>query len=358
MRQIASWAGCWSFAVILGCMICGWVTMAAAGASSAGELLADATPVADLSHAPDKQYESRIGALKTRFDMSFGSRHDNFNWSIAGDASGSNPNIISELDWSKVEAYQMRLGNRTQVGKWLYFRGQFQYAWIQDGSVRDSDYRSDNRGDEYSRSISDSSGDQLWDLSFGAGYPFILAKGSLRIAPLLGFSISKQNFRITNGYQVIGTGPPETPDLGPLDSRLNSTYRAKWIGPWIGCDLRYQIEPKRPGQIPMELGASLELHWAAYSGQGNWNLRGDLQHPVSFEHQADGFGIRIEVEWLIRFAPNWDLSLAADYLNWSTDHGVNTQYGTSGTNVSRLNEVEWEARSFMVGVTYYFFGKR
>lgn len=356
MGQMLRWVGCWCFFVLVGWMIGGWQTSIAAEPSPAGSEMITASRDANLPKAPVERFESFSSDLKTSFSISLGLRQDSFEWSVAGNASGTNPNIISELEWSNIDAYQLRLCNRTQVGRWLYFRSQFNYARIDNGTLRDSDYRSDDHMGEYSRSISESSGDQLWDLSFGAGYPFFLASGRWQIAPLIGLSVSKQNFRITNGYQVIGAGPPDTPYVGPLDSRLNSTYRAKWIGPWIGCDLRYQFNPNRPGQRAMELGGTLELHWADYSAEGNWNLRGDLQHPVSFKHQARGFGIQLGVEWLIRLSARWDLSLAADYLRWTTDEGVNTQYRATGSQVSRLNEVEWESHSFMVGATYHFIG--
>jgi Protochlamydia outer membrane protein len=356
MGQMADRAGRWCLTIIIGWTLLGWSQAAAATPPSTGENNIYSTGDTENPPGVTRRFKSRNTDLNTSFSMSLGVRNDDFNWSIAGNASGTNPNILSELDWSKLDSYQLRICNRTQVGRLLYFRAQANYAWIQDGTVRDSDYHGDNHTDEYSRSISQSSGDQLWDLSFGAGYPFVLSSGRLRIAPLIGLSISKQNFRITDGYQVVGAGPPETPEQGPLDSRLNSTYRAKWVGPWVGCDLRYRLNPGRPGQKPMELGVTLELHWVDYSAQGNWNLRNDLEHPVSFEHQANGFGIQIELEWLIHLAHRWDLNLTAGYQHWSTDPGKNTQHNTSGTYVSRLNEVDWEAHSFMVGVIYHFIG--
>jgi hypothetical protein len=226
------------------------------------------------------------------------------------------------------------------------------YAWIQKGKLRDSDYNGNDRTDEYSRSISESSGDRMWDLSLGAGYPFYLLGGRVMIAPLLGASLHRQDFRITDGNQVITW--PQGPDTGPING-LNSTYRATWKGLWGGCDLRYQIISKSQiKKIPMELGISFEVHKVQYTAVADWNLRNDLQHPISFEHEADGIGYVLEGEWLVRLVPKWDIHLQLCYQKWSTDPGTDRVYLLGDTTTTRLNGVNWQSRSFVLGVTYKF----
>jgi len=293
--------------------------------------------------------------LETEFTLTTGIRSDDLDWSIAG----NNVNYLSELTWSNVDSYQISLANRTQLKNRLYFRGAFNFAWIQDGTVRDSDYGQDNRGGEWSRSISDTTGDELWDLSGGGGYSFYFLQNRLTISPLVGLSYHKQNLRIQNGNQVVsganpfgGSNPPAT---GPLDSRLDSTYFARWFGPWIGCDLRYRPKIKPNVYHAMELRLSLELHWADYYGEGNWNLRSDLAHPKSFEHETYGYGISITGQWLINIANQWDLTFSASHQDWSTDDGTDRKFlSGGGTTTTRLNKVNWESTSFMVGVTYHF----
>ncbi len=288
------------------------------------------------------------------FSLSTGFRNDSLDWNIAGNSAGTAPDVLSELDWSDVDSYQVTLANRSRFSKHIYFRAAFNYAWVQDGTVRDSDYDSDGRGNEWSRSISESTGDQMWDISTGGGYAFILSKNRLLVAPLIGFSYHKQNLRIKNGFQVLSERSP-APAIGPLSSELNSTYFARWMGPWVGVDLRYQTEKSGPGYLPMAFGLSVELHYADYYGEGNWNLRSDLDHPTSFEHEADGFGISISCEWLITLADRWDLSFSANYQNWSTDDGTDRKFlATGGSSVTRLNEVNWTSSSFVVGANYHF----
>ncbi len=294
-----------------------------------------------------------LGDIETAFALTSGIRRDNFRWSIAGDSSGSNPNILSELTWTDVDSYQLTLTNRSFYKRNVYFRGEINYAFIQSGDIRDSDYNENDRQDEYSRSKSESSGDQLWDLSLAGGYPFFFLQDRLMVAPLYGLSYHKQNFRITNGRQVITSG--SLPPIGPL-AGLNSTYRSAWYGPWLGVDMRYQIKgDKTKGILPMELGLSFELHYADYEAEANWNLRQDLKHPTSFEHEDTGFGIVLSGEWIIDLTSRWGVVLRSTYQSWKTSDGVDRVHNSDGTvEKTRLNEVEWSNVSLMLGANFQF----
>lgn len=311
-----------------------------------------------LVNDPIACLEKIWGDLETEFTLTTGFRKDDFDWSISGDSSGRNPNVLSELTWSDVDSYQVTMSNRTRVGRRFYCRGGFNYASIYSGRVQDSDYAGDNRTDEYSRSISESNDDRLWDISAGVGYVFTHLDERLIVAPLVGFSYHRQNFRITNGYQVISREDSgrETPaPLGSLSSALNSTYRAEWMGPWLGCDVRFRLDGQLPDRSLMEFGLSLELHWTDYYGEANWNLRSDLQHPVSFEHDAHGFGLSISFDWRIQLAAPWELSFTMSHLHWTTGDGVDRKFSTTGeSSVRRLNDVHWDSSSFMLGTTYHF----
>ena len=293
------------------------------------------------------------GDMEFEFSLTGGPRKDELEWSIAGSAAGTNPNVLSELEWSSVDSYQITLANRNRFLRHFYCRWAFDFAWVQDGTVRDSDYDGDNHTSEWSRSISESTGDEMWDFSTGFGYAFVLYHGRMMVAPLLGYSISKQNLRIRNGNQVVSAGSP-APPIGPLSSQLNSTYFARWMGPWIGCDLLYRKERRHPRDLAMQFGLSAELHYADYDGEGNWNLRTDLGDP-SFEHDADGYGICISGEWLLALTPHWNLNLAAGYQYWDTGTGTDTKFlADGGTAVTLLNGVTWSSSSFMIGASYHF----
>lgn len=312
-----------------------------------------ATKDVTVTNGKQSTFKAICKSTEMDFTLAGGVRKDDFQWSIAGNRAGGNPNILSELTWSDVESYQLSLTNRTIVNHRFYFRGELNYAFIQSGRIQDSDYREDNRGDEYSRSISDCSGDQIWDLSLAAGYPLYFNQKRLMVAPLFGLSYHKQNFRITDGEQVITWSGG--PDRGPLEG-LDSTYRATWFGPWIGCDLRYQLPGSdNAGNLPMEFGFSVEFHYADYEAEANWNLRSDFDHPVSFEHETEGYGIALAGAWLIGLSEHWDFLFRTTYQSWETDDGVDkVHYSDNTSSRTRLNSVEWRNYSFMAGVNFYF----
>jgi hypothetical protein len=292
--------------------------------------------------------------LEVEFSLTGGPRKDELDWSIAGSAAGTNPDVLSELAWSSVDSYQITLANRSRFRRHIYCRATFDYAWVHDGTVRDSDYDGNNGTLEWSRSISESTGDEMWDFSTGIGYAFILFHDRLLVAPVLGYSYSKQNLRISNGAQVVSTRSP-APDIGPLSSQLNSTYFARWMGPWIGCDLLYRVGKRDHDYLPMQFGLSAELHYADYYGEGDWNLRSDLSHPKSFEHDAEGYGICISVEWMLTLTPHWNLNLAAGYQYWDTGTGTDRKFlDDGGTAATLLNGVTWTSSNFMVGASYHF----
>jgi hypothetical protein len=333
--------------------------MAGGTRTYAADLLEDhITPIlgpADISvtgmQSSPRHYDAQTYHLAAW--ISGGVRFDALDWNIAGNNSGSNPNVLSELEWSHVTSYQLSFGGRATVGRHFYTRGHINYAWIQSGEVQDSDYNGNNRTLEYSRSISETDDDYLWDIEAGAGYPFTFLNDRFFLAPMVGVSIHTQDFRITDGQQIISTG---NPPVGPLDASLNSRYDAEWFGLWTGCDLRYQMAAFHQSLPAMSWGLALAYHFSVdYTAQANWNLRSDLQHPVSFEHEADGQGISVAAEWLIPFSAHFEMRFNFNYARWWTDHGVDTVYEANGNMLTtRLNEVNWHSHSLMVGVVYAF----
>ena len=313
-----------------------------------------------LTAEPLTLYKKISNAVDVTIGLSTGLRFDELNWSIAG-ASGSGPNILSELEWDQVFSHQLTLSGTLEANRRFYLRGHGNIAWIQSGSVRDSDYDGDDRTQEYSRSISETNGDELFDLVAGAGYPFHLMEDRIFIAPLLGVSYHVQNFRITNGEQVVSdpSHSPSPPAIGPLDSRLNSSYSARWFGAWAGFDVRYLMETGAETIPPITWDLSLMYHfWGDYSAEADWNLRGDLAHPKSFEHEADGKGISLTAKCQVPINHWLGIHLIANYTRWTTDEGTATIYPANTTiapQVTQLNEVEWETHSVMIGVECLFF---
>ena len=122
------------------------------------------------SEAKIQKQEDSI--IASKFELSAGYRVGDLDWNIAGDTAGENPNILSELTWSDLEIYQVKLRNVTIMHKILYFRGSLAYGWITGGENQDSDFNGDNRTLEYSRSNNSGDDGNVLDASLGIGYPF------------------------------------------------------------------------------------------------------------------------------------------------------------------------------------------
>ena len=274
------------------------------------------------------------------FAFNNGYRSDDIDWNIAGDTAGNNPNILSELTWSDLKIYQLQAEGKV-ILEWLYLRGSIGFGWILDGDNQDSDYLGDNRTFEYSRSNNSADNGNVMDASVGVGYPFKPGAGWLRMTPLLGYSLYEQNLTITNGFQTI---PPDGSFSG-----LNSTYDAKWKGPWVGIDL--SIEASRR----LALFGSFEYHRADYDAEANWNLRTDFGHPKSFEHDANGKGIVVSAGGSYAISKNWLINANIDYREWSTDAGTDRIFFADGTTSdTHLNEVNWSSYSAMLGIIFRF----
>lgn len=293
-------------------------------------------------------------------DVTTGYRVDQFDWNIAGDIDGHNPDVLSELKWEDLEIYQVSArGKLVMANKRFPLGGLIKagvsYGDISSGDNQDSDYNGDGRTREFSRSNNRADNGNVWDASLGGGVVFFNETRTLSLAPVAGFSYHEQNLTIYDGYQTLND-PASTPSsmvggippVGPITG-LDSTYEARWRSGWLGADVCYMPIPF------FDLHGTLELHSGKYEADADWNLRSDLQHPKSFRHTSSkavglvtGVGIRAG-------SPNFFFTADYQYQRWQADDGEDRTYFSDGTvAVNRLNEVNWESSSINAGVTVRF----
>lgn len=303
-------------------------------------VLFGASGVADAMSGsyPVKGFALEIGA---------GYRVDQFDWSIAGipdspPGTGVPVNVLSELTWSDLEMFEFSVLGRKTAGK-IYLRGSLNLGFIHSGTNRDSDYAGDDRTVEYSRSDNNGGSGTVWDVALGGGYSgwaISAGEGAFTFRPLIGLSAHKQNLAITDGFQTI-------PATGPF-AGLNSTYRALWLGPWAGFDAGY-------ASGAFTVYGTLEMHGAAYRAEGNWNLRSDWQHPVSFEHTANAIGVVLSLG--ADYAVTETLAVVASlkHQDWHAFSGTDKTYFASGfVYDTPLNEVNWMSDAFTIGLEYAY----
>jgi len=314
------------------------------------------TPSTD-SHTPRQEKKSLFDFSRTDFGSSFsgtiGYRSDDLSWNIAGDTTGNNPNILSELEWEDLGIFQIK-GSNVTVFRGVYLKGSFAYGWIFSGDVQDSDYLADNRGLEFSRSNNSADDGNTLDASIGIGYQFLFGSGFVGISPMIGYSYHEQNLTMTDGNQTVTSilAPP----LGGFED-LDSSYDTEWKGPWLGVDIAFTSPSfdESEAEDRYELILGFEYNWADYEAEADWNLRTDFAHPKSFEQDADGYGIVISGEFNFFFNRHWALNFNGYYQTWESDSGLDRTFLADGTVLeTRLNKVDWNSYALMLGVVYTF----
>ena len=277
-------------------------------------------------------------ALSTSLGMS--QRTGSLSWSIASDMSGKRaPNVLSELSYEGLEIRGF------EVQSSVYFFGgllddsfldvRLHRGVITGGETRDSDYDGDNRTQEYSRSLSENTGDFVADYSVAYGLNVVNKRGA-SASVLAGYSLHQQYVRKQNAVRV---APDTELVLGDVIEGLNSTYQSQWQGPWLGTSV--SLRGKKHW-----LKLQGEIHSALYYAEADWNLRDSFKHPKSFEHNASGLGWVVDVSYAYTFdfsqGNKTTLGLSYRAEDWGAEEGVDTLYLASGEVVStRLNEVAW-----------------
>ncbi|MBI1870037.1 MAG: omptin family outer membrane protease [Chlamydiae bacterium] len=284
--------------------------------------------------------------LETDLKVSDGYRVDHFDWNIAGDINGQNPNILSELTWKDLEINEIKGEEQILIHKKILLKGSIAYGWILDGKNQDSDFAGDDRTLEFSRSINGAGGGNTLDGSLGAGLQWHFFKGNLSLTPLGGYSYHEQNLRIGDGIEFIPTSDSivSIPLTGPTD-----TYDTQWKGPWIGLDLVTQPTEK------ITLSLEFQYHWADYEAVADWHMREDFAHPVSFRHEADGNGIVFSMGTNYALSHHGSIFFNIGFEQWSTDPGIDHTFVSDGTVEDyRLNEVNWKSLVMRLGLGFHF----
>jgi len=289
--------------------------------------------------------------LSITTDVGLGYRQDNLDWSIAG--YNNEPNILSELKWRNITSCEIS-GVLALAYDCLYLRANADYGRIFSGHNRDSDYDENDRTAEFSRSRAVSDKGEVFDLSAGIGWQFPC--GPFTCTPLVGWALDEQHLRDRKLVQIFDTDYPDY--VGPVYG-MNSNYRAKWEGPWLGADLSYQA------LCSLLLNGTFEYHWTDYNGTGHWNLRREFLRD--FEHKSKGHGLL--GSFAAEYFQNENLSfgLIGVYRKFTAQRGRDRKFilfqlrETDGSVIdipvqldTPLNGVHWKSYSLKAYVSYSF----
>jgi hypothetical protein len=304
-----------------------------------------------LDKYPRKQQPEDEMQIKTYAELGY--RHDQLKWNKA-DPSGT-PNILSELQWSNVQSAVITGGTDIAFADNWQAEGKISYGKIVEGQNQDSDYILNDRQGEFSRSNNTADDGMSVDLSADLGYRLTIGRKNRapywRFTPKAGYAFHTQQFNNTQGVQTV-SDTTIFQDLPPLGNfgRLDSTYEGAWFGPWGGLTTQLAFTER------FSLQAAMEYHYVDYEGTGHWNLRGDLQQPISFKHKANGDGIVATAVARYLLTPDWIIRLSAEYQNWLVDkNGKDTMLFADGSSAEmKFNEVKWQSYGINLGVEYVF----
>jgi len=295
--------------------------------------------------------EAATVSLRSNFDVGY--RQDRLAWSIAGNMSGNNPNVLSELEW-KVDSIELAgdiwLLSAKNHGSAPFIRFWGNYGFIYDGNARDSDYQGDNRTAEYSRMECTADNGYVYDFAGAIGWEFAWQTPDNRnfsAAPFMGYSTNVQNLSLSDGKQVITSR--YSPPPGPIPG-LDSNYTAEWRGPLAGLHFRYTYADA------LTLWMEGLYHQVDYEGEAEWNLRTDFAQNPSFRQVAEGNGWTFSGGGFCTIDKRHSIGANLSYRKWTADEdGVDTVYFSNGSTAeTHFNEAEWDAWSISLRYVYQF----
>ncbi len=252
--------------------------------------------------------ESHKWPSPVNIDIGIGYRQDKFDWSIGGFEGV--PSVLSELQWKDLRIVQVDgYASYTSCANYAV-RVSGDYGNIYHGRNRDADFLGNDKTQPFSISSNNAGKGDVYDIEAGVGYRVTSTCGRFIATPLVGWSYHGQNLHMYDGKQVFDLLAPL--EEGPITG-LDSSYKTRWFGPWVGMDFSVRVE-----RCAYVFG-SFEWHIVSYRGTGRWNLRQDIVGP--FHHQAHGFGYIATLGGKWEIWDNWSIGVAGSYRNIRSRHG-------------------------------------
>lgn len=246
---------------------------------------------------------------KLEFNFTDGYQRENFHWSIAGNSNGQSPNVFSELKWTKLSGQSIAASLQYNVYQRFNIYADYARQFITSGSANDSDYSTDNRtGNTYNETFDAGKGHTKgWAL--GAGYQLI-NNNWLNLTPYAGYSDNRQSLYLYGS--------------GNRFPNLNSSYQTRWKGVFIKAIASIKLIEK------LKFNAAITYNQVGYNALGNWNLITTFQHPVSYRHHANGYGLNMNGALAYSITNQIAIQAGGGYLHWQTGNGIDELYLNSG----------------------------
>ncbi|KQM74868.1 hypothetical protein ASE74_02490 [Pedobacter sp. Leaf216] len=258
-----------------------------------------------------------------------------FDWSIAGNTAGTNPNILSELIWKNLKGPGFGLNVKYLITNRLSVKVNNQYSNITKGDAEDTDYADDNRQNAFYFDLLNANKGYLYNADLQFSYQ-LLTFGQFNIKPIIGVSYNQQKF-----YLLESANNPDS-------KGLNSTYQARYKGFDFGSEFIFKT-------LKFSIGATILAGFYNYSAKANWNLIPDFAKPISFTHKSNSFALGGNVNLSVPLNKSLGLQLDYQLNNIKTYSGVDKAYfNTQPTEETQFNGANFRKNAVLLGLNFSF----
>lgn len=265
----------------------------------------------------------------------FGLQQSKFDWSIAGNAAGTSPNILSELIWENLKGPGFGLDIKYHITNRLSIKATNQYSSIAKGEAEDTDYADDNRQSAFYYDLLNANKGYLYNADLQLSYQ-LLKFGEFSINPIAGLSYDQQKFHLLESAN------------NPDSKGLNSTYEARYKGFDFGAEFVLKMQK-------FSIGAAVLGGFYTYSAKANWNLIPDFAKPVSFTHKANSFALSGDINLAVPLNKSLQVELNYKINNINTYSGVDKAYFNSrATEETQFNGANFSKNAVLLGLNFSF----
>lgn len=238
-------------------------------------------------------------------------QQESFNWSIAGNADGGQPDVYSELIWKKLSSAGAVLSFHLLLSQRFHLYSTLAKSSVISGQVSDKDYSGDGRTGESYAAIFDSDQGGASAGNLALGYEFLRHR-NYKFSAYLGAEAGHTSLYLLD-------------HSGKYNSDLRSTYKIATKGfiAGITADLSWSAFVFTP---------TVSFSALHYSAAGNWNLISQFKHPLSYRHRANASRWQINVRQTYLASRHLFFFLSGGISLFSTGKGVDILYLSNGTS--------------------------
>lgn len=225
-------------------------------------------------------------------------------------------------------------GKITATVNHFSIEGHYSYGKTYRGDASDKDYADDDRNGLFSEQYLDSDIGYIKELGIFPKYLFF-KRSHISLFAYPAFQCTRQLLYLVNKVSE---------DHQDYIDGLRSSYR--YDSRVIGAGLEMYAGWER-----FSLLTRLNAGKLFYDASGNWNLRQDLQHPISYSHSARGKSIGLKIENRYHLTKSIACFFEYSFLSQKSRNGIDRLFRLEKEPYeTRLNETVRSQYGFQVGI--------